>query len=343
MRQSFLIVACLIVSQTIAADLTLENVPKPTQNSDSEPIAVDFSLEKGAAFLDQAALDWTGRRKCFTCHTNFAYLMARPMAGSDASAHQQVRKELESLVNTRWQAEGPRWDAEVIMSAAVLAINDALTTNQLSDTARTALDRMWTLQREDGGFDWLKCGWPPMEIDDDYGIAIAAIAAGSAPENYAQSEVAMEGVSNLRKYLSKNPPPTLHHTAMLIWADSYGSDLLTTEQKQEAIKQLRSLQKPDGGWATATLADWEREDGSEQEIERSDAYGTAFVTFVLQRAGAPASDPAVAKGIAWLKANQRESGRWFSRSLYKDSTHYLSHAATAMAVMAIQSAEVDRR
>ena len=156
MRQSFLIVACLIVSQTIAADLTLENVPKPTQNSDSEPIAVDFSLEKGAAFLDQAALDWTGRRKCFTCHTNFVYLMARPMAGSDASAHQQVRKELESLVNTRWQAEGPRWDAEVIMSAAVLAINDALTTNQLSDTARTALDRMWTLQREDGGFDWLK-------------------------------------------------------------------------------------------------------------------------------------------------------------------------------------------
>ena len=62
-------------------------------------------------------------------------------------------------------------------------------------------------------------------------------------------------------------------------------------------------------------------------------------SFVLQRSEVPATDPAIESGIAWLKANQRRSGRWFSRSLYQDSTHYLSHAATAMAVMAIQSAE----
>ena len=69
------------------------------------------------------------------------------------------------------------------------------------------------------------------------------------------------------------------------------------------------------------------------------AYGTAFVTFVLQRTGAQPDDPTVSKGVDWLKANQRTSGRWFARSLYKDSTHYLSHAATAMAVMAIRTAQ----
>ena len=120
-------------------------------------------------------------------------------------------------------------------------------------------------------------------------------------------------------------------------ADSYGSDLLTKTQHDDLVTKLRDLQKSDGGWATATLADWERGDSGEQDVDASDAYGTAFVTFVLQRSGIPSDDPAVQKGILWLKRNQRKSGRWFSRSLYKDTTHFLSHAASAMAVMAIQN------
>ena len=84
------------------------------------------------------------------------------------------------------------------MSAAVLAMNDSLTTNKLSPTARTALDRMWTVQRDDGGFDWLKCGWPPMEIDDDYGIAMCAIAAAVAPDDYAKTGAAQQGLKKLR-------------------------------------------------------------------------------------------------------------------------------------------------
>ncbi len=339
MRIVILVIACLSMSDAVAQQQTLADVKPLTPNSDREPLAKSFSLDKGIDFLDHAALDWTSRRKCFTCHTNFAYLMARPMVASEVPAHKQVRQQLESLVNDRWEDQGPRWDAEVVMSAAVLAMNDSLTTNKLSPTARTALDRMWTVQRDDGGFDWLKCGWPPMEIDDDYGIAMCAIAAAVAPDEYAQTGAAQQGLKKLRSYLADNPPPTLHHTSMLIWADSYGSEMLSPQQRDAAVKKLRDLQKEDGGWATATLADWQRADGSDQDLDNSDAYGTAFVVFVLQRSGVPATDPAIESGIAWLKANQRRSGRWFSRSLYQDSTHYLSHAATAMAVMAIQSAE----
>ena len=49
-------------------------------------------------------------------------------------------------------------------------------------------------------------------------------------------------------------------------------------------------------------------------------------------------DPAIVKGIAWLKANQRESGRWFTQSLNTDRAHYISHAGTAFALMAIKEA-----
>lgn len=342
MRIVLLVTACLIAAEIRAEDLTLENVSKLPRNSADEPIAASFSLTKGVQFLDHAALDWTRRRKCFTCHTNFAYLIARPMIEGKSAPHQQVRSKLEELVNTRWQNEGPRWDAEVVMAAAVLAINDSLTTGTLSSSTRQALDRMWTLQRDDGGFDWLKCDWPPMEIDDDYGVAIAAMAVGAAPDAYAETESARRGLEKLRNYLQANPSPTLHHDAMWIWADSYRGGLLTDQQRSRTVRQLRSLQKDDGGWSAATLADWKRADDSEQDVDHSDAYGTAFVVFVLQRSGVLASDPAIEQGIAWLKSNQRQSGRWFSRSLYKDSTHYLSHAASAMAVMAIQTADSAR-
>ena len=49
----------------------------------------------------------------------------------------------------------------------------------------------------------------------------------------------------------------------------------------------------------------------------------------------PANDPRIRKGVAWLKANQRESGRWFTRSANRDSKHFISHAGTAFAMMAL--------
>jgi hypothetical protein len=52
------------------------------------------------------------------------------------------------------------------------------------------------------------------------------------------------------------------------------------------------------------------------------------------------ADP-IAGLIAWLKANQRASGRWFTRSLKKDSRHFITHAGTAFAVMALVSREPD--
>lgn len=56
--------------------VTLENVAAPSANKADEAIANEASLEKSAHFLDSAALTWQKDRKCFTCHTNFAYLYA---------------------------------------------------------------------------------------------------------------------------------------------------------------------------------------------------------------------------------------------------------------------------
>ena len=261
MLRTFAVVIFIVFANTLRAadfpdvDLTLENVPDPGANSADEPLASSFSMKSATRFLDTAALHWTKNRQCFACHTNFAYLMVRPEVNADNTAHRELRAALEDMVEKRWETDGPRWDAEVVMSAATLVMNDAATTGKLQPATHKALARMWKVQRADGGFDWLKCGWPPMESDDDYGIAIAALALGAAPQSYRETPEAQAGLKQLQSYLSKHAPPTLHHEAMLMWAESYGLELLTAEQRKHCSEQLLALQKPDGGWASSTLGD----------------------------------------------------------------------------------------
>jgi len=325
-----------------AEPVTLGNVVKPAPNSADEPVAVEFSLDRAAHFLDSASLNWQNEKKCMTCHTNYAFLYTRPGISAEAPAHKVVRDFAEKLVTKRWEEKGPRWDAEVIATAAALAFNDRTTTGKLHPTTRKALDRMWTVQREDGGWSWLKCDWPPMESDDHYGVTLAAIAVGAAPDEYAKTDNAVKGMKGVRKYLKANPPPTLHHQAMILWADSYDTELLTKSQRDATVEKLLALQKEDGGWGLATLGDWKRSDDLQQDLAASDGYGTGFVIYALRRAGIKADDPAIQQGVSWLKSHQRESGRWYTRSLNQDNHHFISHAGTAMAVMALSECDALR-
>lgn len=318
-----------------ACPVVFHNNEQPGPNKADEPYSKEFSLQRARDFLDAASLQWQKQRKCMTCHTNYAYLYARPGISSDTPAHTKVRQYAEQLVSKRWEEHGPRWDAEVVATAAALAFNDSETTGKLHPATRSALDRMWQVQREDGGFTWLKCGWPPLESDDHYGVTLAAIAVGVAPADYAAGENAKAGLAKIKKYLKQNPPQTLHHQAMLLWASSYIDGLLTKAEQQACVEQLLALQKDDGGWALATFGNWKRADGKEQDLNTSDGYGTGFVIYVLRRSGVSTDSEPIKRGIDWIKTHQRESGRWFTRSLNKDNKHFISHAGTAMAIMAL--------
>jgi len=43
--------------------------------------------------------------------------------------------------------------------------------------------------------------------------------------------------------------------------------------------------------------------------------------------------------VKWLSTNQRESGRWFTRSLNGVKQHFISDTATVFAVLALKSCE----
>ena len=316
--------------------------PRPLRSSAAEPMAPAASMERAAAYLDQVAVSWTRQHQCGTCHANYPYLVARPVLKEPASpALAEVRQFFEKRVahwNDKEKGAKPRWDAEVISTAAALAMNDAATTGRLHPLTRRALDQVWTVQKPDGGFDWLKCGWPPFEDDDYFGALVAAIGAGYAGDDYAQSPAAHAGLKRLRAYLAKNAAPSLHHQVWLLWASTRLDDLLNVEQRTETITRLRDLQRVDGGWSLPSLGGWKRRDGTPNDPQApSDGYATGLSIYVLRQAGVPAADPALRRGAKWLLTNQRASGRWFTRSLNHDVDHYITNAGTAFAVLALQA------
>jgi squalene-hopene/tetraprenyl-beta-curcumene cyclase len=124
------------------------------------------------------------------------------------------------------------------------------------------------------------------------------------------------------------------------------TDLLSAEQKQELIDALAKHQRADGGWSIRTFAAPETWGSGNRAAKLkaepefadppSDGHMTGLAVIVMREAGIGADDPRVQKGIAWLKANQRESGRWWTRSLNTDTWHFITYSGTAYPLLALQ-------
>jgi len=230
---------------------------------------------------------------------------------------------------------------EIVATAATLAFDDAHTTKKLHALTRQALDRMWTIQRNDGLWNWNKHELPPQELDEYYGVVYAALGVGYAPEQHAASDSAKTGVERIKKYLKVNPSPNLHHTTLLFWASLKLDGLMTKAERDQVIKELLALQREDGGWNLTSLGDWKRLNGQANDKNApSDGYATGLIIYVLRQSGIPTENKAIQNGVNWLRANQRTSGRWFTRSLNNDRAHYITNAGTAYAVMALKACDV---
>ena len=333
----------LLIVTLLVAPLAATDFPKPPPTKATEPLAKQFSASRAAEYLDGVGVNWTRNHQCITCHTNMPYMAARPLLKGD-EGWKEVRAFLEKDVASWSAGKKPKGDAYVVVTAFALAFNDAQQTGKLHATTRAALDRMWDVQTKTGEWDWIKCDWPPLEHDDYYGAVLGALAVGYAPGDYAATEKAKNGVEKLKAYFKKTPAPDLHHTTMLLWASTKVDGLMTQAEQKKAVERLTAKQRKDGGWCLPSLGDYKRRDEpdvSNDPNSESDGYGTGFVTFVLLRAGVKPNDPVVANGVKWLKANQRESGRWYTRSLNNDKAHYIADAGTSFCILALNEAGVN--
>jgi squalene-hopene/tetraprenyl-beta-curcumene cyclase len=61
---------------------------------------------------------------------------------------------------------------------------------------------------------------------------------------------------------------------------------------------------------------------------------TAMVV-VVAASTAFAADTRIQKALAWLKSHQRESGRWWTRSLNTDKSHFITYSGTLYPLAAL--------
>jgi squalene-hopene/tetraprenyl-beta-curcumene cyclase len=318
-----------------------EASPAPAQpNRADEPLLERLSLSKAAEYLDAGA--HAREKNCFACHATFAYLTARPAISATASVHRDTRQALEQFAAEIAAAklnsdEKPGRVTDAVMTAAVLAQNDAATGGKLHPLTRKALDRIWDLQQEDGGWNWVKKNEPPSESDDHFGVTTAAIGVATAPDGYADMPQARAGLERIRRYLRGHPPATMHQRAMLLLAAAHLDGLLSDQQVQQTVTDLFALQRPEGGWSMAGLGDWKRVDGAALDRSANDGYGTGFAVYVLRRgAGISPEEPRLQKAVLWLKTHQRASGCWFTRSPYKND-EMSTYTGTAYAILALDA------
>ncbi len=324
--------------------ITLQDVPEglPEISAD-EPMADDFSAAKAAEYLDRSALNWVKTKKCATCHTNLFYMVARPALHTILPDSGEVRNFYEDYRKVRWQTKGPSEAAGFwpIVVGTGLTFNDVQTTGRLSDVAKDVLDMMWTVQRADGGWNWPHCDYAPMEIDDHYGVTVAALTIGIAPDDYQNTAQSVAGLDKMRTYFKNNPPLSLHHRAMLAWCSVRIDGIATEEERQQTLKELLALQLDDGGWSTAGfLTDWKglaRGDGEPLKTKTSDGYGTGLNIVLARELGVPADDPRLRKGIQWIYDNQRENGMWFTESPVNDAGNLISNVGSAYVILALQA------
>ena len=320
--------------------------------SGDEPVAEDLSIERALAYLEGGAKAWVNNRGCVSCHTTGWYGILRPqLAGSLGRPDAAFRAFLEERLQDRLAKDPGELQegvdpAEVVHLAASLASWDAYVDQKLSPETEQALQLMFRLQRDDGAWHSPDT-WPPFESDAFQVATVAAMGVGLAPgwlEQSASPELQGQ-VASLREYLRRVPPPHDYARVALLWAEQHLPGVISADRKQDIVGMILDRQRPDGGWSIRSFAqpeEWGRGNRAERlraEADfgdpASDGHQTGLAVVVLSSAGVPPTHPAIQRGVEWLRRNQRESGRWWTKSLNTETWHFITYTGTLYPVMAL--------
>lgn len=354
-------VTCLIAG-FLAACSSLGT--KTTVTADS------WDQKAAASYLDQREVWWAKWPRasrdhgthCVSCHTVMPYALSRPMlraALGESAPSVNERRMLDDVTKRvrLWDEVQPYYGqmavqargTEAVLNALVLASYDAQN-GRLSDDGKIAFKNMWATQKtagdERGVWPWIQFDNEPWEAPDSayYGTSLAAVAVGTAPENYRSAPEIQNNVKLMNEYLVREAPKqTLMNRAILLWASAKLPGLLDGAEQKAIVDDVLSKQQADGGWCVSSLMErWKRADGT-PEVKDSDGYATGLIVLALEQTGMSREDIHLKRAVSWLVRNQsRWDGHWTGYSVNKrhynpfyGGARFMDDAATAYAVLAL--------
>ncbi len=346
-----------------------EGIEVPAATAD-EPKVKAFgpeSVKAARKYLDDGAHHWVREKSCIACHSTGVYMVERsaltPQLGMPS---EEVLADFVKSVPAKPGKPGDSSLAPVWRSLG-LASWDKHVTGKLSEHTDKSLRHMLSILPDGGFYKTIKLVEIPY-ITTRFELTVqAARAIATAPgwlENVKDADV-IANVNRMKKRLREHQPVSDYELAMKLRLATLFPELVPQETRDAATAMLWRQQQPDGGWSTRRMSDvmnWRQErfpptakmtwttamdpqvvaiiqGEPDAASPASDAYMTAFAVILLRESGQPASDPRIQRAVAWLKSNQRVSGRWWMKSLYRTTYHYITYISTTQALRALALCE----
>ncbi len=362
-----------VVVRVLLASLAAGMVASASKIEDN--VTISWSQANAAHYLDSRETWWQAWPKaqrdhgtiCVSCHSVLPYALARPLLRQQMGEQDPTGPERTMLNNvlrrvTLWDEVEPFYkdgkagptksiesrSTESVLNALILASYDARS-GHLREITRQAFSNAWALQRHTGdnagAWIWLNFHNAPWESNESeyHGAALAALAAGIAPDGYLKERAVQSNVNELRAYLRREySSQPLVNRIVLLWASAKYQGLLTARERSALVNSIFAEQRPDGGWSLTDLGTWKRRDNTALET-KSDGYATGLAVLALEKNGMR-KVPQVSRGLGWLVQNQSQTeGLWPAWSLNKqrdpasDAGPFMNDAATGYAVLALES------
>ncbi len=348
----FLLLSALAMAEKPAFQYKSAGIEVPAATAD-EPMVKAFgpdTIKAAAKYLDDGAHHWVREKSCIACHSTGVYMVERSaLTKFLGKPSEEVRANfVEAVPSATAKSDGAAIGS--VWRSSGLAAWDQHVTGTLSEPTARSLQRTMTLLTAEGFFKTYEQVEIPY-ITTDFELTVqAARAVVTAPgwlANLTDADT-LARVERMKKFLREHEPVNDYELALKLQLAALLPELVPQPQRDAATAMLWRWQQTDGGWSTRRMSDlmkWhEKMDPKVVEMIQgepdaaspaSDAYMTSFAIVLLRESGVPASDERIQKGITWLKLNQRVSGRWWMKSLFRDTYHYITYISTAQALRAL--------
>ena len=348
----FLLLSVLAMAAKPPFQYKSEGIEVPAATAD-EPRVKAFgpdTIKAAAKYLDDGAHHWVREKSCIACHSTGVYMVERSALTQwlGKPSEEVLRDFVETVPAKAGDADGGT--IQSVWRSSGLASWDKNVAGKLNEATDRSLQSTMRLLTPKGYFKTHNEVEIPY-ITTNFEMTVqAARAIATAPgwlANLKDAET-LGRVERMKKFLREHEPVSDYELALKLQLAALMPELVPQPQRDAATAMLWRLQQPDGGWSTRRMSElmkWhETVDAKtiamfvnepDAASPASDAYMTAFAIVLLRESGVPASDERIQRGVAWLKANQRVSGRWWMKSLYRDTYHFITYISTAQALRAL--------